>query len=179
MEIRPLPESLAIVPSESPDTGPLSFCTIISDCGPGITLWSVPGSRRSSPTDSDVPLQILPDAPVVIGRQFDGEGPYPDPRYQPSPIIPGEAHAVLQRDGTRNGLCVSRAHFSLHSHPAGMVVVNGVRCRGGGIRPPRQGTQLLAPQSRMLQRSEELVIERGAQITISLPNGTRLTIKVG
>jgi len=180
MEIAPLPEGPEVAPEASPglDTAPsVSSCTIISDGGPRITLWSLPGTRLSPENDSEVQLQLSPDAPVIIGRQDGGEIEYLDPRYQPSPIMPGSGHTILQQDGTHGDNCVSRGHFMLRGHCGGILFTNGVPRRGGGIRPPRNWTQLLAPQNRMLAPAEEIVIQRDDQVTISLPNGTRLTIR--
>lgn len=179
MEIAPFPASPEIVPADSPgpDTDTSSSCTIISDGGPAITLWSMPGTRVSPESGREVQLQLSPDSPVIIGRQDGGEIEYLDPRYQSSPIMPGSGQTILQHDGTRGDIYVSRGHFMLRGHAGGILFTNGVPRRGGGIRPPRNWTQLLAPQHRMLSPAEEIVIGRDDQVTIALPNGTRLTIR--
>jgi hypothetical protein len=177
----PLPASPEVVPLGSPssDTGEPSWCTISSDGGPGLTIWSVPGSRCSPEAGREVRLQLSPDAPVIIGRQDGGEIEYLDPRYVPSPIMPGARRTILQQGGMHQDRYVSRGHFMLRGHRTGTLFVNGVPRRGGGIRPPRNWTQLIAPQRRLLLPEEELVIGRGDQVTIRLPNGTRLTIQAG
>jgi hypothetical protein len=179
MEIAPLPADPEIVPFCSPDadTDDSSPCTIVSDGGPPITLWSLPGTHVSPQTDCEVQLQLSPDSPVIIGRQEGGEIEYLDPRYHPSPIVPGSGETILQRDGADRDIYVSRGHFMLRGHSSGILFTNGVPRRGGGIRPPKNRTQLLAPQYRTLAPAEEMVIERDDQMTIWLPNGTKLTIR--
>ena len=160
MEIAPLPADPDVVPADppSPDTGhSTSSCTISSLCGPGLTLWSVPeprlaprgrgvGGEGTSPESrTEIRLQLSPEAPVIIGRQEGGEIEYLDPRYAPSPIVPGTGRTILQQDGTPRDTYVSRGHFMLRSHATGILFTNGVPRRGGGIRPPRNWTQLLHP----------------------------------
>ena len=65
----------------------------------------------------------------------------------------------------------------LSGHARGIRLTNGVPRRGGGIRPPRNWTELLDPQNRRMLEGEELVIDRGTSATIRLPNDTRLTIR--
>jgi hypothetical protein len=57
---------------------------------------------------------------------------------------------------------------SLH----GILLLNGVPRRGGGIRPPMNGTKMLEPSSRSMDQGEEYMIEQGASAKIRLPNGT-------
>jgi hypothetical protein len=64
----------------------------------------------------------------------------------------------------------------LRSIRGGIVFVNGVPRKGGGIRPPRNGTRLLAPAGRSLLPGEEYLIEAGTAIVVRLPNGTELGI---
>ncbi|MFO0878752.1 MAG: hypothetical protein U0840_15530 [Gemmataceae bacterium] len=59
---------------------------------------------------------------------------------------------------------------------AGVLFTNGVPRRGGGIRPPLNGTRLLTPEDRLIEPAEELFIPRGEEITIRLPNDTILEI---
>ncbi len=159
-----------------PETDPPSFCTIESTGGLGATLWSLPTAHVSK-ANHEVQLQLSPESHVIIGRKDGGEIDYLDPRYVPSSIVPGTGKTVLQHGGAAQDRFVSRGHFMLCGHSCGILLVNGVPRRGGGIRPPRNWTQLLAPQHRMLLEAEELVIERGTAVTISLPNGTRLTMR--
>ena len=182
MEVPFVPAESPVLPAapvEMPalDTDPPSLCTIHSDGGLGVTLWSLPTSRTSSKTGLQCQLKLSPDAPVIIGRADGGEIEYLDPRYVPSPIMPGSGKTILKRHGAKEDVYVSRGHFMLRSHPHGVLLVNGVPRRGGGIRPPFNWTRLLAPEVRMLAPAEELVIERGAPISIQLPNGTQLTIE--
>src|SRR5215510_9629688 len=118
MEIAPHPASPEIAPAWTPhpDTDVPSLCTISSDGGPGVTVWSTPGVRRTAEAQSQVTLQLSPDAPVIIGRQEGGEIEYLDPRYQPSPIMPGSGRTILQRDGRHQDIFVSRGHFMLRGH---------------------------------------------------------------
>jgi hypothetical protein len=57
------------------------------------------------------------------------------------------------------------------------LLVNGVPRRGGGTRPPLNGTLLLGPIHRWLEPGEEYVIEAGESATIRLPNGAVLEIR--
>jgi hypothetical protein len=181
MDIIPLPADPEVVPASSPgeDTGGGSSCTIVPEGGPGLTIWSVPGVRCSAKTGLEILLQLSPDAPVIIGRQDGGEIEYLDPRYVPSPIMPGSRRTILRQDNQQQNMYVSRGHFMLRGRTAGILFTNGVPRRGGGIRPPRNGTQMLAPQDRRMEPAEELVIQKGDEVTISLPNGTRLRIQAG
>lgn len=58
----------------------------------------------------------------------------------------------------------------------GILLVNGVPRRGGGIRPPLNGTRLVAPVRRRLEPAEEYVVERGRSATLRLPNGTEIDL---
>jgi hypothetical protein len=58
----------------------------------------------------------------------------------------------------------------------GILFVNGVPRRGGGIRPPMNGTKMLAPANRRMGRGEEYMIEKGTAIKIRLPNGTAILL---
>jgi hypothetical protein len=177
-----VPEVLPRVPVEFPgpenDTSSEgSLCTLSSAGGTALTLWSLPSSRLTPDANIQVLLKLAPDAPIVIGRANGGNIEYLDPSYVPSPIMPGTGTTILQHGGAQIDLAVSRGHFMLRAHPLGVLLVNGVPKRGGGIRPPRNWTELLWPQRRLLQPAEEYVIERGQSATISLPNSTRVTLK--
>lgn len=172
-----LPEIVPSLPPAWPaaDTDPATSCTIVADGRHSLTLWSWPKSCRRTATE--VQLQLAPDAPVIIGRSQGGEIPYLDPSYTPTPIIPGTGKTILRHDGSDEDMYVSRGHFMLRAHPHGILLVNGVSRRGGGVRPPLNGTHLLAPHNRPLGPGEELLIEHGSQVSIRLPNETRLTIQ--
>ena len=64
----------------------------------------------------------------------------------------------------------------LRGNTQGILLVNGVPRRGGGIRPPLNGTRLLEPAYRPLQGGEELLIEKGSSVKIHLPNDTVILI---
>ena len=168
------PERPAEFPT--PETDRASLCTIHSDSGPGLTLWSLPTARASPAAGIEAQLQLSPESAVIIGRMDGGEIEYLDPNYVPSPIMPGTGTTILKHGGAGGDIFVSRGHFMLRGHPHGILLVNGVPRRGGGIRPPRNWTVLFEPQHRMLREAEELVIDRGSHVAIGLPNGTRLTI---
>src|SRR5262249_59381789 len=114
MHIVPLPDNPEAMPAEKPaDTDESSSCTIVSDGGPGLTIWSVPGVRTSAETGRQVRLRLSPHAPVIIGRQDGGEIEYLDPRYVPSPIMPGSGRTILQRNGGHAAVSVSPGPFIL------------------------------------------------------------------
>lgn len=174
------PEVVPWAPIECPelDTEPgWSLCTIES-IGDPVTLWSRPDSRCPSESRT-VQLQLAPESHVIIGRANGGEVPYLDPRFVPSPIMPGTGKTILRHGGAQRDTYVSRAHFMLRGTVGGILLVNGVPRRGGGIRPPRNFTDLLEPQRQRLRAGEQLPIERGFGVRIELPNGTRLVIRAG
>jgi hypothetical protein len=72
----------------------------------------------------------------------------------------------------------SSGHFMLKGSPEGdgVVLVNGVPRRGGGIRPPLFWTKLLAPESRMMAPAEEYLIPPATSVKIMLPNWTVILI---
>jgi hypothetical protein len=73
-------------------------------------------------------------------------------------------------------MCVSRGHFMLRGSARGILFVNGVPRRGGGIRPPVNGTHLVQPVQRSFAEGDEYLVERGQGIKIRLPNFTEVTI---
>jgi hypothetical protein len=170
----PLPEKIPF--TFAGDDATLSVCTIHPDCGMGVTVWSLPEASRTSKTDLDVRLELSPERPVIIGRAEGGEIEYLDPKYVPTRIVPTTGKTVLRHDGSDKDIYVSRGHFLMRSHAGGVMLVNGVPRRGGGIRPPMNGTYLMAPQTRWLEPGEDYLIVRGSAATIRLPNGTQLTL---
>ena len=82
----------------------------------------------------------------------------------------------LRSEGQGHDLTVSRGYFMLRATAGGILLVNGVPRRGGGVRPPVNGTRLLAPVQRALSPGEEYLIERGTVIVVRLPNGTQIQI---
>jgi hypothetical protein len=142
--------------------------------GSPLTTWSsVPLTARSQ---TEYALRLLPDSPVVVGRSNGGSPEYLDPAYRPTRIVPGTGQAVLHSGGCGTDICVSRAHFMLRGVRGGILFVNGVPRRGGGIRPPRNGTRLVAPEGRGLSPGEEYLIESGTAMVVRLPNGTEIRI---
>jgi hypothetical protein len=142
--------------------------------GSPVTTWSSLPLTAHSQTEFD--LQLSPDSPVIVGRSNGWSPEYLDPAYQPTTIVPGTGQAVLHSGGYGTDNCVSRAHFMLLGISRGILFVNGVPRRGGGIRPPRNGTRLLAPEGRDLRPGEKYVIESGTAMVVRLPNGTELRI---
>ena len=147
--------------------------------GGGLTVWSDAGVTASGETLADLRLVLRPDRPVVIGRQQGGEVPYLDARYTPTPILPDSGRSVLTGLADGGDTAVSRGHFTLLGSPGGLILVNGVPRPEGGIRPPRNSTELLEPEHRPLRDGEEYPIPYGQSATIRLPNGTRVLITAG
>jgi len=142
--------------------------------GSPLTAWSSLALTAHSQTE--YAIRLMPDSPVVVGR-YDGlVPPYLDPAYRPTRIVPGTGQAVLHSGGYGTDICVSRAHFMLLGVSRGILFVNGVPRRGGGIRPPLNGTRLVAPERRVLSPGEEYLIESGTAMAVRLPNGTELRI---
>lgn len=148
----------------------------ISITGGTLSMWG-PAETLPEP-GSKVTLRLDPNAPLIVGRQEGGPIPYMDPNYLSTQIGP-DGQSVLTRCGQGRDRCVSRGHFMLRSSPHGVLFVNGVPKRGGGIRPPMNGTRLLAPEHRWFAAGEECLVERGQGIKICMPNGTEMTIVAG
>jgi hypothetical protein len=122
-------------------------------------------------------LFLEPGQSAVIGRAHGCEVPYLDPAYRPTSLVPGTGETILRGEGDRRDLYVSRGHFTLSAHPAGLSLINGVPQRGGGIRPPRNGTLLLDPIQRPMLPGEEHEIYYGSAVTLQLPNGSQVRIE--
>ncbi len=142
--------------------------------GSPLTTWSSVALTARSQTEYAV--RLMPDSPVVVGRCHGFLPPYLDPAYRPTTIVPGTGQAVLHSGGIGTDIRVSRAHFMLLGVSRGILFVNGVPRRGGGIRPPRNGTQLIAPEGRGLSPGEEYLIKSGTAMVVQLPNRTELRI---
>ena len=154
---------------DGPSPGAISILS-----GSPLTTWSSLPLTARSPTE--YALRLMPDSPVVVGRSHGHVPPYLDPAYRPTRIVPGTGQAVLHSGGYGTDICVSRAHFMLRGVSRGILFVNGVPRRGGGIRPPLNGTRLVAPEGRALSPGEEYLIQSGAAMVVRLPNGTELRI---
>jgi hypothetical protein len=139
----------------------------------GLTAWSLGDTAPDA--EGRLKTQLSPDRPLVVGRQEGGQTPYLDPRYRPTRLAPGSSRSVLCGDRKADRR-VSRGHFMLAYHDRGVVLTNGVPRRGGGLRPPLNGTWLLEPERRFLGQGESYLIERGGSATISLPNGATVLI---
>ncbi len=142
--------------------------------GTGVCLW-VPDKMLVpvKALDSAV-LQLPSDKPVVIGRQQEGTLDYLDPAYRPMSLTPdASSSSVLTFTADKNN-SVSRGHLLLKRTAAGIVLVNGVPQPKGGIRPPTNGTFLLEPENRWMEKGEEYLL-RGA-VKVQLPSGAVITI---
>ena len=151
-----------------------SPCGISVLSGAHLTAWSSLAVTEHSQTEYGI--RLMPDSPVVVGRYHGHVPPYLDPAYLPTTILPGTGQAVLHSGGYGTDIRVSRAHFMLRGVRGGILFVNGVPRRGGGIRPPRNGTRLVAPEGRGLSPGEEYLIESGTAMVVRLPNGTEIRI---
>jgi hypothetical protein len=156
------------------DDGPGSDGSISVLSGPEITVWSSPDPGHDARPESE--LRLTPDCPVVVGRSDGGLPPYLDPTYRPTRIVPGTGQHILHSGGWGSDNYVSRGHFTLRAIRGGILFVNGVPRRGGGTRPPKNGTRMVAPAVRALHPGEEYLIEAGTALVVRLPNGTELRI---
>ncbi|MFO0965390.1 MAG: hypothetical protein U0793_07365 [Gemmataceae bacterium] len=150
----------------------VSFGSVCLLSGSGITLWS--SLTGGTETMREAQLRLEPDAPVILGRAEGWDVPYLDPTYRATAIVPSSGQRVLNGsalDGT-----VSRAHLTLRRAAGGILLVNGVPRRGGGVRPPLNGTVLLAPAPRPLGPGEEYLIASGAAVVLRLPNSAEIQI---
>lgn len=143
---------------------------LIDHCA--LTAWSM--RETTIDTEGRLKTQLCPDSRLVIGRQEGGETEYLDPRYQPTQLAPGSSRTILSSREADNW--VSRGHFMLVYHDRGIVLTNGVPHREGGIRPPLNGTWLLRPEHRFMEKGENYLIEQGSSATIRLPNGATILI---
>lgn len=136
--------------------------------------------HRALPTAGAAPavevrLELAPDQAVVVGRSRRA-APYLDPAYRPTPVLPGTDQTVFLHGGRGDDGYVSRGHFLLRHAPGGVLLVNGVPRRGGGVRAPLNGTWLLAPVRRPLDPEEEFLIASGTSAVLVLPNGSELRV---
>ena len=164
------------LPTETDDAD-LSHASLSFSGGGGLTLWSCPSTSAAGRTAAETMVALHPDRPVVVGRQQGGEVPYLDPNYAPTRIVPESGQAVLNADGGGRDGWVSRGHFLLRAVAEGVTLLNGVPRRGGGVRPPINGTLLVEPESRRMEDGEEYLIRRGHAARFELPNGTQVVIQ--
>ena len=152
-------------PGEATSNVPISSGHLAVLSGGGLTVWSAEGS-----VDTAGELQLSPDRPAIIGRQEGGEIEYLDPAYQPTQMVPETGQSVVTSAGQGADIYVSRGHFMLRGSADGIVLVDGVPRRGGGVRPPINGTWLVAPVRRFMEPGEEYLIGHGASVVLRLPN---------
>ncbi len=124
----------------------------------------------------ELPLELAHGHQVVVGRQEGGETEYLDPNFRPTQQMPGSEQRIVINPRDGKDTAVSRGHFTLVGSPHGILFVNGVPRRGGGIRPPVNGTILLIPEARFLGKGEEYLIMHGMAIRIRLPNNFEVEI---
>ncbi len=142
--------------------------------GGGITICG--GTALSEDTLTECELKLAPDQPAVVGRAEGHPVPYLDPAYLATRLLPGTGQSVMRSDGHGDDIRVSRGHFMLRSAAGGILLVNGVPRRGGGVRPPKNGTWMLEPTRRPLDPGEEYLIASGACVVLWLPNAAQLRI---
>ena len=158
-----------------PNEGGISSLGVSIIEGPTLSVWSETMVSHGE-TLGDYVLKLQPEQAVVVGRQNGGRIEYLDPNYHPTHMVPNSDQCVLTGHGHGRDNYVSRGHFTLKGSVHGVVLINGVPRRGGGIRPPVNGTWLLSPNRRQLEKEESYLIERGASAKIHLPNGTVLLL---
>lgn len=139
-----------------------------------IGCWSAP--ETAVEFERKVLLKLSPDCPAVIGRSDGPRPPYLDPTYCPTRIVPGTDQSVVQSSSMGPDVNVSRAHFMLRGNAQGIMLTNGVPRLGGGIRPPMNGTWIVAPEWRCMEPGEDYQIEHGAAVSIHLPN--RVVVRI-
>ena len=169
-----------------PADGPPSHCDVALLEGHSVTFWTCPQTDVAvRTTANDLPgvftalaLCLAPERLVVVGRSTGSSPvPYLDPAYRATTILPDTQQSVLLGDDHTDNW-VSRAHFTLRGGSAGGVVfTNGVPRAGGGVRPPKNGTWLVAPAVRFLDPGEEVLIGCGEAVAIRLPNHCVLQLK--
>jgi hypothetical protein len=145
----------------------------LSCCGATISSWS---NTLVLKTAGEYSMQLVPGQSVVIGRQNGGALAYLDDSYVPTPIVPNTGQSVLAN--SQKDIYVSRGHFMLRGSAQGIVLINGVPDRDGGVRPPTNWTYLLSPEHRLMEKAEEYLVERGTDARIQLPNGASIVIRV-
>lgn len=154
----------------------ISHGSIAVEGGPSVTLWSLAGRTEEDPL-ATMRFQLQPEECAVIGRAEGGDVPYLDPRFTSTQIVPSTGQSVLTQGGKGTDTSVSRGHFTLRGVGYGIVLINGVPRRGGGIRTPINGTVMLAPQHRWMTPEEEFWIKPGNDVRIQLPNSTVIAIR--
>lgn len=175
-------------PEQPAEDAGLSQCSValLEGRSGSISCWVCPQTSVSVLTSkeavpdmvAELALGLAPGRLVVIGRATpDCPVPYLDPAYRATPTLPDSGACVLNGNDPSDD-CVSRAHFTLRgTAEGGVVFTNGVPRLGGGVRPPMNGTKLLAPTVRYLEPGEEVLILYGEAIAIRLPNHCVLQLR--
>ncbi len=169
-----------------PDSGSLSHCDVALLEGHSVAFWTCPRTDVAVRTTvaggpdsfTELALCLAPERLVVVGRSTGSSPvPYLDPAYRATTMLPDTQQSVLH-GGDPSDNWVSRAHFTLRGAVGGAVVfTNGVPRAGGGVRPPVNGTWLVAPAVRLLDPGEEVLIGCGEAVAIRLPNRCVLQLK--
>lgn len=164
---------MPLAPDQEVEVEPSSSVSLTWSPGSCATMWATDVWRT---TDVEYQVKVSPHRPIVIGRSDGYDVPYLDPAYKATRVLPGTGQCVMLQDGNDRDIVVSRGHFMLKADPAGVIFVNGVPHREGGIRPPLNGTWVLAPSHRKLDPEETVLIEHGQAATFWLPNGAEVRI---
>jgi hypothetical protein len=164
-----------VQPDDSPDAAS-SVANISVLSGSPVTLWC---ADQMVETGLESRLHLSPERPIIIGRQEGSQIEYLHPAFSPTTHVPGTKQTVLRTDGSGDDKFVSRGHFMLRAFAGGILFVNGVPSREGGIRPPKNGTMLVDPARRDFAPGEQYMIEKGGAIVIGLPNHSEIRIQAG
>jgi hypothetical protein len=164
----------AVTAAEADDVVSPSTC-LLRIHGSTATLWGAHDTISLTVPGPETRLCLQPGASIVVGRQQGGALDYLDPDFRPTNIEPTGGCPVLR--GNQHDICVSRGHFTLRGSSRGIVLVNGVPRRGGGIRPPVNGTRLVQPVHRSMEPAEEFLIEPGSSAALVLPNGAEILLQ--
>ena len=156
-------------PTHEPITGPATSTGSLTICD---RSWA--SLEETQPEEYQ--LGLTHGHGIVIGRQEGGRTEYLDPRFCPTQQLPGSGQRIVVDARQGEDTLVSRGHFTLVGCPLGIILVNGVPRRGGGIRPPLNGTLLLKPHQRTMVEGEQFLVKPGESIKIRLPNQLEVLI---
>ena len=156
-----------ISPNQNVEAESVSLASMSLCGGATLNLWS---AGVATETEGEYKFALAPNQAAVIGRQEGGEIEYLDPAYRPTQMMPGGEKPIVASARHGDDIRVSRGHFMLRGSVDGIVFINGVPRRGGGIRTPLNGTVMLAPQARQMTDAEEWLIPRGDSVRLQLPN---------
>lgn len=156
---------------------PHSLSTLTIHRGSGLTVNFLGQAETDPEANNSLRLALESDRPVIVGRctNPDADIEYLEIGYTSFNLMPGTDESVLL--SSPRDIFLSRAHFMLRGRAGGVLFTNGVPYRGGGIRPPLNGTMLLQPEERLLSPAEDLLITPGESITLRLPNDCVVSIQ--